>query len=271
MSANLLNRSDAPFDSSFWDTIDQVVKSVAQGQLSARKLLFAEGPFGLGLQFVPGTERATAESKETIAVTAAQATSLVQLSNTFTLAARDIEAHRVAGTRLGLENLVKAVLDFAAQEDALLYYGAESIGLRGLLNAPGVHHIKLSTWEQVGDAVESIIAAVGKLDDAGFHGPYSLGLSTQLYNKLFRRYPQTEIIELEHLKSLVTDGVVKAAAIHSGGVLLASGKSFASIILGQDLSAGFEGPSGTDYVFTLSETVALRLIVPQSVCVLDGA
>jgi uncharacterized linocin/CFP29 family protein len=91
-----------------------------------------------------------------------------------------------------------------------------------------------------------------------------------LYNKLFRQYPNTEILELDHLKKIVTGGIIKSAAIASGGVLITGGAEFVTIVLGQDLMAGFEGPSARDYVFTLSETLALRLIVPKSVCVLDG-
>ena len=52
MSLSLLNRDDAPFDQQFWNTLDDTIKNVAQAQLSVRKLLYTEGPCGLGMQFV---------------------------------------------------------------------------------------------------------------------------------------------------------------------------------------------------------------------------
>jgi uncharacterized linocin/CFP29 family protein len=170
---------------------------------------------------------------------------------------------------MDIEPLVKSVLQIAAQEDEFLYYGSATMKIAGLLTSSGIQKHKLKPWDQVGDAVEDIIDAVTKLDASGFHGPYSLALTPSLYNKLFRRYPQSDTLEIDHLKSLVSDGIIKAAGIKSGGVLLASNKEFASITLGQDLCAGFEGPSGRDYVFTLSESIALRIDVPLSVCVLD--
>lgn len=268
--ANLLNREDAPFENSFWDSIDRMVKSVAESQLSARRLIYAEGPFGLGMQFVPGTE-SLGKEENGLKISIPNRMPLSLLEKSFSIPAREIEAHRREGLDLGLDTLVFSVMAACAQEDSLLYYGLKSSGITGLLNTPGVLKSRLKPWDEVGDAVEAVITAAEKLDNAGFHGPYSLALSTPLYNKLFRRYPQTEILEMDHMKSLVTEGIFKAAAISSGGVLLASGKAFASIILGQDLSVGFEGPSGREYIFNVSESLALRLVLPSSVCVLEGA
>jgi uncharacterized linocin/CFP29 family protein len=268
--SNLLNWADAPFDNEFWDMLDQTVRSVAQNQLSARHLLYSEGPYGLGLQVVPGKEREINQNKSEVTFSIAQGAPLVQLSTTFKIPARDIETHEQTKISLNFEELITRLLDITAQEEYLLYYGNDSSGLKGLLTESGIQHFSLKPWNEVGDAVESLIDAVKVLDNVGFHGPYSLALSSDRYNKLFRRYPQSDVLEMDHLKSLITGGIIKAQAISSGGVLVAEGKQFVSIILGQDLSAGFEGPSGRDYIFTLSETIALRVAVPSSVCVLDS-
>lgn len=268
---NLLNRDDVPFGTEFWSMLDSTVKSIAQMQLSARKLIYTEGPVGLGLQFVPGNEKLIEKSEGGEEISLPQGTPLVQLSTTFSVAGRDIEAFQKAGLKLNLQELINSLIKITAQEDKLLFYGSKLSGLSGLLTHPDVLRIKLTSWDQPGDSVESVIRAIEMLDKEGFHGPYSLALSVSLYNKLFRRYPNTEILELDHLKQLVTDGIIKSAAISSGGVIVASGIEFSSIVLGQDLMAGFEGPSATNYIFTLSETLALRLIITKSVCVLEGA
>ncbi len=270
MSLRLLNRDDAPFDQQFWNNLDNTIKNVAQTQLSVRKLLYTEGPCGLGIQFVPGNEKLVEALEGGPDISIAQGVPLVQLSSSFSIAARGIEAFQKAGVKINLENLISCLLKITSQEDKLLLYGVKASGLYGLMSHPEVLRMKLDSWDQVGDAVESVLKAVEILDREGFHGPYSLALSANLYNRLFRRYPNTEIIEMDHLKTLVTEGIIKSAAIESGGVLLASAQEYASIILGQDLVAGFEGPSGRDYVFTLSETLALRIVVPRSICVLEG-
>lgn len=160
MSINLLNRDDAPFDQQFWSTIDSTVKNVAQSQLSARKLLFTEGPCGLGMQFVPGNEQLVEALEGGPDISVPLGVPLVQLSSAFSIAARDIEAFQKAGLKLNMENLISNLLKITSQEDKLLFYGVKASGIYGLLNHPHAMQIKLSPWEQVGDAVESILKAI---------------------------------------------------------------------------------------------------------------
>ena len=74
--------------------------------------------------------------------------------------------------------------------------------------------------------------------------------------------------ELEHIRQIVTDGVVKAPGIPGGGVLVDTSGPFANIVLGQDLMTAFVGPAPGEYQFSIFETVTLWLRVPQAVCVL---
>jgi len=138
----------------------------------------------------------------------------------------------------------------------------------GLLTVEGANELKLSPWDEVGAAAEDIIKAVTILDGAGFHGPYSLALAPSRYNLLFRRYPRGNFSELEHVKTMVTKGVFKAPILDSGGVLLASGRQFASIVLGQDMTIGFVGPTGEEIELSISESLAPLVRQPQAICVL---
>lgn len=272
MSEKFLHRGDAPFEARVWEKIDEAVVEAAKSQLCARRLLHVEGPYGLGLKSLPGADQAVAgeAAAEGVSLVASSATPVVTLQSGFCLAARDIAAFEQTGLPLDLGAAAAAAIACAHQEDALLFYGSKALGVPGLLNAPGVQSRKLKPWEEVGAAVEDVIEAVTQLDHAGFHGPYALALAPNLYNRLFRRYPQGPLTELEHLRSLVTEGLIKAPAIGSGGVLLASGRQYASIVLGQDLMTGFIGPAGPNYEFIVSESVALRLLQPAAVCVLQG-
>jgi uncharacterized linocin/CFP29 family protein len=51
-------------------------------------------------------------------------------------------------------------------------------------------------------------------------------------------------------------------------LLLASGRQFASIVLGQDMSVGFIGPVGEDLEFSISESLALLIREPKAICAL---
>jgi uncharacterized linocin/CFP29 family protein len=95
-------------------------------------------------------------------------------------------------------------------------------------------------------------------------------LAPARYNLLFRRYERGNFSEMEHVKTVATDGVYKAPNLGDGGVLLATGRQFASIVLGQDMTVGFVGPEGDRIAFTISESLVPRIRQPGGICVLEG-
>jgi uncharacterized linocin/CFP29 family protein len=128
--------------------------------------------------------------------------------------------------------------------------------------------VKLSSWDEIGTAAGNIINAITELDSAGYHGPYSLALTPGRYNLLLRRYPNSDGTELEHIRTMVTEGVVKAPVLESGGVLLAAGKQYASIVLGQDLAVGFIGPESERLEFSITESITPYVRQPKALCLL---
>jgi len=268
MAGKFLGREDAPFDEKTWAALDEVVTSAAKSQLSARRLLDIEGPYGLATKSVPLEDKTVAEGDARLASSKVLPIPLIEAG--FTLSARDLATFEETGFSLDAEAVARAAMAIAAAEDALIFEGNKGLGIEGLLTARGALSLKLGKWEEVGAAANDVIHALNALDEAGFHGPYLLALAPALYNLLHRIYPQGYQIEMQHIESIVGSKVIKAPGIKSGGVLLASGKQFASIVVGQDMMTGFVGPSGSGYEFKVSESLAPRIRVPASVCVLKA-
>jgi uncharacterized linocin/CFP29 family protein len=270
MSHHHLFREDAPFGDDVWERIDDTVVGAATGQLSTRRLLHVEGPYGYGTSTLVAEETVLEEATDELGGVAGQCvTPLARVQKEFCISIRDIATYEKTGMPFGTADVAHAAIACAKREDQLLLHGSDSLGTTGLLNTDGSQCLEVSPWEEPGQALDDLAKAVGMLDGAGFHGPYALALAPDRYNLLFRRYPQGNMVEMEHVKSLVTEGVTKAPALSSGGVLIAAGRQFASIVLGQDLTAAFIGPAGPFYEFEVSETLALRLEHPGCVCVLD--
>jgi len=270
MSEIFLHRDDTPFGSSVWEAIDEAVVGAARSQLSARRILEIEGPYGLGLKVVPESDLKSKpqSTDDGVELLASCAIPVAMLRKTFQLPARDIAAAETSGLPLHTMPAAEAAVAVARQEDALLFAGIPKAGVEGLLSAKGAQNLKLSSWDEVGSAADDLIKAMSLLDGAGYHGPYALALETALYNRLFRRYRQGNLTEIDQVRSFLGDSVVKAPGIATGGVLVAAGRQFASIVLGQDIMTGFIGPEGGNYEFSISESVALRLRRPDAVCVL---
>jgi uncharacterized linocin/CFP29 family protein len=292
MANKYLGREDSPFGEDLWEKLDAAMIAAAKSQLVGRRLLDLEGPYGLGLKTVPlgdihidvkwsdfpeepqnDSEAVEPEFDEPAYPTELLASAVIPVAmirSDLTLGARDLANYEREGVALDLASVAEAALACAMTEDDLIFNGSDMLGTFGLLNVPGNHTIKLSTWKKAGEAADDIIGALTELDSSGFHGPYSLALAPARYNLLYRRYPQGNQTELGHLQSMVTAGIFKAPILKGGGVLLASGAQLASIVLGQDMSIGFIGPVGAEYEFSISESLALRVRHPGAICVLQG-
>lgn len=260
MENNYLGREDAPIGSETWKALDSTMSEAAKGVLAGRRLLHIEGPYGLGLKAVPMQDR---PAEGGLIVSSFMPVNLIH--KTFIMSKRDLAAAERDGLSLNTAPVAAAAIEVATMEDSLIFNGAA--GAQGLLNTAGAGSYKLNSWDAVGKAAEDIIGAVTMLDKAGFHGPYAIALAPGLYNQLFRRYPQGGT-ELEHIQTIVTDGVFKAPVLESGGVLLASGRQYASIVLGQDMTVGFVGPMGENLEFSVSESLALLVREPKAIVTL---
>lgn len=268
MDTSYLARNDTPFDETVWSLLDSVVIEAAKSVLTARRILDIEGPYGLGLKQIPLEDNQISEGDVVLAASKSLPVSLI--STGFKLSARDIASYLKSGLALDLSGVAKAAQAVASAEDIIVFEGNKALGVDGLLSTSGTQSVELTNWETVGNAASDVIKAVTKLDEKGFHGPYIMAVSPALYNILFRLYPQGGPSEMEHISSIIGSLVIKAPSLKSGGIVLASGKQFASIVIGQDIATGFVGPAGSGYEFKISESIAPRIKVPAAVCILKG-
>ena len=262
MANKYLAREDAPFDAEIWDVLDAAMKQAAKNQLVGRRLLDVQGPFGLGLKSVPLGD---AESES--GLIASQVLPVLFIQESFTLGTRDVANYEREGIALDTCPVSDAARECARLEDHLVFHGTETVP--GLLTVSDTLRMNLLSWDDVGAAAKGIIEAITRLDDAGFHGPYALALAPERYNLLFRLYPQGKQTELEHIQTMVTDGIFKTPILEKGGVLLSTTAQCASIVLGQDMSIGYIGPAGAQQEFTVSESLTVRIRQPQAICILE--
>jgi len=261
MEKDYLGRSDAPISAGTWKLLDAAMIEAAKGQLAGRRLISIEGPFGFGLKTIPLSDCEIAEG-----ISASPFVPVNLITGSFVLSKRDLAACEQTPAFLDTDPVVCAAVACAAKEDDLVFSGMK--GIPGLLAARDSSSLTLGKWDKAGMAADQIISAVTLLDDAGFHGPYCMGLAPARYNLLLRRYPQGDGTELEHIRTILGGDVVKAPVLKKGGVLLASGRQYCSIVMGQDMSIGFNGPAGDAYEFSVSESLALLVRAPESICVL---
>lgn len=263
-----LNRGQAPFSASIWQMIDEAAVAAARDRLTGRRFLDVEGPFGVGLLTIEvgNDEFCRQPSQEEAGAILGRALSVPMLRRSFRLSIRRVAAHLENGQPLDVAAIQDAAEAIADREEEFIYQGQSDFGLPGLLTSEGRHHQDGGDWADINRALEDVLAAVTRLDDAGYRGPYALALSPSLYNGLFRLYPGTDILQLEHLRRLCTKGIYKAPI--EGGALV--DPRVGVLIIGQDLRAGYEAQDGVHYQLYLTESAVLRIDDPRAICTITA-
>jgi len=261
MENRYLGRAEAPLGAETWKLIDSTMIEAAKSQLAGRRLLTIDGPFGFGLKVIPlnDCDREGSISGSTFVP-------VNEIKSEFSIGKRDLASYEKDKLILDLGPVACAAIDCAVKEDQIIFHGVQ--GAPGLLTVEGSSVQTLTKWDKIGTAADQVIESVTKIDDAGFHGPYCMALAPSLYNILFRRYPQGDGTELDHIRSIVTDGIVKASVLKKGGVIFASGRQYATIVVGQDMTTAFNGPVGDGLDFYVIESLALLIRAPEAICVL---
>jgi uncharacterized linocin/CFP29 family protein len=249
--------------------MEEAAVSAARDILTGRRIIDVDGPYGLGLTSLevgnddlcrqPGPGEASA--------VLSHALSLPMIYHRLSLSRRRIEAFREMGQPLNLKVVEDAAQAVATREEEFIYQGQPDFHLHGLLNADGRNTLQGGDWSSVDQVLDNVIAAVNTLDSKGYRGPYGLALAPALYNNLFRRYPGSDLLQIEHLKRLCTRGIVKANI--DGGVLVA--KDVGSIVLGQDLQIAYLSPDAAHENFAVTESLVLKIEAPDAICTITPA
>jgi uncharacterized linocin/CFP29 family protein len=264
-----LNRELAPFPASVWQAIDEAATKAARDRLTGRHFLDIEGPFGTGLTTIevgnddycrqPGPDEAGAILGRAIPVP--------MLRKSFRLSIRRVAAHVENGQPLDLAAAQDAAEAVANREEEFVYRGQPDFGLPGLLTVEGRQHVAGSDWTSPENALQDVLSAATALDESGFRGPYALALAPARYNNLFRLFPGSDVLPLEHLRRLCTAGIYKTAI--EGGALVDA--RVGVLIQGQDFHAGYVGHDGVHYQLYISESIVLRIDEPRAVCTIGAA
>lgn len=259
-----LNRGAAPFGQDLWNRIDEAAIRAAGDMLTGRRFLDVEGPFGLGLTAIEvgNDDYCRQPAADEAGAVVSAAISVPMIRRAFNLSLRRLAGHTENNQPLDLTPVEDAAEAVARREEELVYHGQADFQLAGLLTAKGRLHLDGGDWSRIDQALQDVLAAVTMLDDAGFRGPHALALSPRLYNGLFRRYENSDLLQVEHLGRLCTRGIFKAPI--DGGVVV--DPRVGKLLIGRDLSAGFAAQDGIHCQCYVVESIVLRLDDARAVC-----
>jgi uncharacterized linocin/CFP29 family protein len=265
-----LNRHLAPFSDEVWKRIDEAAVTAARDDLTARRFLDVDGPYGMGLTALElGAEdfcRQPEADEAGAVLSSTRALPVPMIRKTFKLSMRRIVAAEELGAPLDLTAAEEAGEAVAAREEEFIYAGSKASELEGLLGITGGAKVRAGDWKTAGQALNDTLKAVAALEKNGFLGPYALAVPVKQHNLLFHRYEGSDVLQVEHLQDLCEEGVYKAEIDKPVLVDPQVGR----IVVGQDLRCGFSGTDGIHYQLFANESAVLKVEEPGAACVLGS-
>jgi uncharacterized linocin/CFP29 family protein len=270
---------DSPLTQEEWHQLDETVIEMARRQLVGRRFIDIYGPLGEGIQTITndiyeesrfGGLSLRGESLELTKPSRRVSLHIPILYKDFMLFWRDVAQARTLGIPLDMSAAANAAAGCALMEDDLIFNGSAEFDLPGLMNVKGrLTHLK-SDWMESGNAFADVVEARNKLLKMGHSGPYALVVSPELYSLLHRVHKGTNVLEIEHIRNLVTDGVYQSPTIKGrAGVLVATGRHNLDLAIAEDFDTAFLEQEQMNSVFRVYECVVLRIKRPSAICTLE--
>jgi uncharacterized linocin/CFP29 family protein len=278
---DFLSHNEAPISDVQWNDIDKTVIDVASRQLVGRRFLNILGPLGAGVQWITQDrlEGVGVGHIDTLGETTYQSVESSQRTHLpipmiykdFVLYWRDIETSRKFGTPLDLSSAAGAASGCARAEDEMIFLGVPSLNIPGLLTVEGRQTMSHGNWEETGNIFSDVIRATEQLASSGYYAPYALVVPPRWYSKMHRTINSHGMLEIEHIRQIITNGVYFSSVLQDNQILLLStGVQNFDLAVAQDFKTAYLGAQNMNHPFRVFASLVLRIKRPGAVCVITG-
>jgi uncharacterized linocin/CFP29 family protein len=272
--------AESPLNKKSWDQLDETIINSARRQLVGRRFIDIYGPLGQGIQTVTndvfqenemGSMGYHGETLQLAEPTKRINLTIPLLYKDFILYWRDIEQSKTLDIPLDFSVAANAAAQCALLEDDMIFNGSPQFNLEGIMNVKGrLTHIR-EDWMKSGNAFADIVEARNKLLKMGHSGPYALILSPELYALIHRVHEGTNVLEIEHILRLVSDGIFQSPVIKGeAGVLVATGRENLDLAIAEDFDSAYMDTENMNYLFRVYESVVLRIKSLSAICTLES-
>jgi uncharacterized linocin/CFP29 family protein len=272
--------SDSPLTGQENHQLEQIVIEAARKQLVGRRFIELYGPIGRGVQSIfndiffenleakidfQGSFDTEIESSKRVNYT------IPLLYKDFVLYWRDLEQAKVLDIPIDFSSAANASRDVAILEDQMIFHGSKEFDIPGIMNVKGRLTHLIGNWYESGNAFQDVVDARNKLLDMNHNGPFALVLSPELYSLLHRVHKDTNVLEIEHVRELVTDGVFQSPVLKGKtGVIVNTGRNNLDLAVSEDFQTSYLGDEGMNHPFRVYETIVLRIKRPSAICTLEN-
>jgi len=258
-----LRRNLAPISSAAWQAIDAEARDQLGVILAGRRIADLTGPLGWGASAV-GVGRVqalTSTPHEGVAASLRRVQRLVELRAPFELHRAELDSLERGAQTIDLEPLRAAASAIGMAEDRAIFHGYPEAEIEGICTAAEAASLSLSRDYQKYPLVVS--EALARLRTAGVGGPYVIALGPDCYKGLTATATSGGYPVLEHVKQLIAGEIIWAPGVRGAVVASTRGGDF-ELIVGRDLSIGYESHSALTVRLYLEESLTFRVHSPEA-------
>jgi len=259
---SFLRREKAPITVKAWEEIDKRAVEIFSTQLYGRRLVEIEGPYGWKYSAHPiGETEILSNENDKVKWGLRKSLPLIELRVPFVLNLWELDDIERGKETTNFSSLEEAAIKVAEFEDKVIFYGCDKAGINGLLKFAEKRSIESSIEEE--KFVRSILKSIAKFSEDGMKGPFYLIINAEKWANLVSKnvgYPLNKKIE-----DLLNGGKIISSPRLEDAILISKTDGNFRLILGQDLSIGYEDREGENLKFFITESFTFNVIVPEAV------
>jgi uncharacterized linocin/CFP29 family protein len=257
-----LLRELAPVTETGWRLLDDEARERLTPALAARKLVDFSGPHGWDHSATNlGRVQEVGDPPTGVAASQRRVLGLVELRAHFSISRAQLDDAERGAPDIDLETLDNAARRIATAENAAVFGGWSSAGIKGIVEASPHENINLGEDCEV--YPRHVAKSVDALRSVGVDGPYGLALSPEGHTHVLETAEHGGYPLMQHLHEILGGPIVWAPGVDGGVVVSLRGGDFL-FDSGQDLSIGYESHDADAVQLYLEESFSFRVATPEA-------
>lgn len=263
---NILKKNIAPITDKAWEEIVDQASEIFKVYLTNRKFVDIEGPTGLeqggvstGRLILPKNQ-----SKTGINYGLREVIPFVEIRKPFELDIWELDNIERGAKDVDLEPLENAAKEVALFEESAVFNGFKEGKIVGLNEV--AEHPAVEIPENPDEFLKLIGSQVTSFRKDGVEGPYTLVIYDEIWQNLINMANRYPIIK--QLKELTKGKVIINRNSANSYLVSERGGDF-ELILGQDLSIGYDGHANDKVKLYFTESFTFRVLAKEAVRILS--
>ncbi len=256
-------RDRAPLTDDAWAALDGEATRSLKHFLAARRVVDFVGPLGWEASSVD-LGRVVVLDRGPVPGTAASLRKVlpfVELRTPFTVLREEMDAAARGATDLDLDPVIDASRAAALAEDAAIFHGYDSAGIRGIATASP--HPAIAIGDDFSNYPTYVANAVAVLRAADVAGPYAIALGARAFTGVTETTERGGYPVLNHLREILDGPIIWAPAVEGAIVLSQRGGDY-EMTVGEDFSIGYASHDATTVNLYLEESMTFRINTPEA-------